>query len=56
MDLFLLSVSVGFLVLLLCRELCCWYFKINERNLLLIDILLELRKLNTSSRPENPIE
>jgi hypothetical protein len=56
MEGFLISVSVGLLVLLLCRELSCWYFKINERNLLLTDILLELRKLNTSSLPENPIE
>ena len=30
MEGFLISVSVGLLVFLLCRELFCWYFKINE--------------------------
>jgi hypothetical protein len=40
---FAIAVGVGFLVL---RELACWYWKVNERNALLRNILTELRTLN----------
>lgn len=48
--LFAALVFVG--ILLACRELTCWYFKINETNQLLKQIL-DAQKGVTPSVPEN---
>jgi hypothetical protein len=38
------------LIFLVCRELVCWYWKINQATQLLRDILVELKKLNSEKR------
>lgn len=53
----LIAIAITFGILLVCRELNCWYLKINERRDLLktiIDnqetIIWQLKKLNSSVR------
>jgi len=50
--------AVCFLVFLVCRELVCWYFKINERLRLMQDqnkLLLELAQYRRMDRGLDPI-
>lgn len=44
--LILVAVAITIVVFLVCRELICWYWKINKTTLLLEDILVELREAN----------
>ena len=54
------SFLIGMIILLaaavfmLCREIVCWYFKINERLQLQKDILAQLQITHASKRPEVP--
>jgi len=46
---FLLSVVILFVIFLLCRELMCWYFKINESIVHYNNINVKLDKLLNNS-------
>jgi hypothetical protein len=46
MNILIVSIVVGLVVLLVLREVICWYFKINKRYAVLIDIRSELIQAN----------
>jgi hypothetical protein len=46
-----LSIVISIAVFLLLREVFCWYFKINKRLSVLLDIKAELVKANNYSNP-----
>jgi len=46
---FAVVMFVTLLVFLVCREIVCWYWKINEAVGLLQEILFELKKSNQKS-------
>jgi hypothetical protein len=41
-----IGVVIGIVVLLICREIICWYNKTNEKIKLQEQILAELKKIN----------
>ena len=45
-EILFLSIAISIGVFLLLREVFCWYFKINKRLSVLVDIKAELVKLN----------
>lgn len=46
----IVSLAVFFLVVLVCREIACWYAKINERIELQRDILNQLKAMNAKHK------
>jgi hypothetical protein len=42
----IISVAAGLILIIILREVCCWYFKINER----IKLMTEQNKLLTEIR------
>ena len=46
LEILFLSIAISVGVFLLLREVFCWYFKINKRLSVLVDIKAELVKLN----------
>jgi hypothetical protein len=46
------TLIVSIVMMLICREIICWYWKINKTVLLQEKILAELEKLN-DSRPKS---
>ncbi|MCR5187600.1 MAG: hypothetical protein K6C97_01600 [Treponema sp.] len=51
--LLVLIIIISIVVFLILREFVCWYFKINERKVLLEQILAELRILNKGNKTED---
>ena len=52
----ILTVLAVLVILLVGREIVCWYFKINERRNLLRSILSEMRKSNGTEEPKSVTE
>jgi len=46
-------IIVTVFVFLLCREIVCWYWKINQLNTTLVDILNELKKIRGEASKNN---
>ena len=46
LEILFLSIAISVGVFLLLREVFCWYFKINKRLAVLVDIKAELVKMN----------
>jgi hypothetical protein len=51
-----LSIVISIAVFLLLREVFCWYFKINKRLSVLLDIKNELVKANSYTNPNKEPE
>lgn len=53
MEQFVMVLLLFVAIFLLCREIVCWYWKINKRLEIEQQILDELRKLNADKNPES---
>lgn len=42
----LITLGIVFILFLICRELVCWYWKINKISSTLDEVLEELKKMN----------
>lgn len=50
---FLLALVVCVAIFMICREIMCWYWKVNKRLEIEQQILEELRKLNVTMEQNN---
>jgi hypothetical protein len=50
METALTALLIFFVIMLICREVTCWYFKINETLGVLREVLAELKRLNSQMR------
>ena len=55
LEVLFLSIAISVGVFLLLREVFCWYFKINKRLSVLVDIKAELVKLNETKVMSVPV-
>jgi len=50
METALAALLIFFVIMLICREITCWYLKINETLVVLREISAELKRLNGQIR------